>query len=316
VKRPNPDTVRPAALNGTARGRRPARPGPAAIATRARRQDAQRPGGSGPRAGDDHRIPPLRDEPAGRGSSRSRSARIPDRSPPRGTSPSPSCASGHARTQPGHRDYGVRAADQRAAACLPGPGDARSRRPVRLGLLQPGSCVLCGRRPQQGGSGAADARFPRRHRPGTACHLRAQRPVGLHHTRRCWQGRVGLVRPADTVVPSPVPEQARPRPVPEPGSPAEPARVNHRSPPAVDGTPGTGLRPLIHRSRVDNYPMPVQSRSFPDLPQPAESPAFALVIGAQGCRGPLRASHRHPGHLHGSSTSLRITPTQPTPPGP
>jgi hypothetical protein len=49
--------------------------------------------------------------------------------------------------------------------------------------------------------------------------------------------------------------------------------------------------------------MSVRSRSLPDLP------AFALVIGGQGRQGSLRASHRHPGHSHGSSTSLRLSPT-------
>jgi hypothetical protein len=75
---------------------------------------------------------------------------------------------------------------------LPGSGEGRPRRPVRLGLLQLRPCVLCGRGPEHSGSGAATARCPRRDRPRPAYRLRAQRRVGLHDERHR-EGRVGHV---------------------------------------------------------------------------------------------------------------------------
>ena len=99
------------------------------------------------------------------------------------------------------------------------PAPARALRAVR------------GRRPGQDRSGATNARFPRRDRPRTAPHLRAQRPVGLHHTERDREGRVGPVLPAaDTAGTGTVPEQARPRPVPEADNLAQPASVNDPPP--------------------------------------------------------------------------------------
>ena len=118
---------------------------------------------------------------------------------------------------------------------MPGSGDTGPRRPIQLGLLQPGPCVLCA----VADPGKA-APAPQRHgsldgdRPRTATHLRAHRPVGLHHAQRDRKGRVGLVLPAaSTASPGPVPQQARPRPVPEPRGLAEPAGVNYPSRPTA-----------------------------------------------------------------------------------
>jgi len=50
-----------------------------------------------------------------------------------------------------------------------------------------------GRRPKQNGSSSASTRFPRRDRPRTTHHLRAQRQVGLHPTKRHGESRMGHV---------------------------------------------------------------------------------------------------------------------------
>ena len=192
--------------------------------------------------------------------------------------------------------------------------------PIRLGLLQPGRLRAArGRRPGQGRRGTAEARLPRRDWPRTAPHLRAQRPVGLDHAQRDRKGRVCLVLPAaDIASPGPVPQQARPRPVPEPRGLAEPASVNHPSP--ADRGRNIGRWPMtpIQRSRVDNHRVPVRSRSLQDLPRsPSSHPASALVIGRRDRQGALRAcllaSRRHPGYLHSSSTSLCTAPYTPDP---
>ena len=97
---------------------------------------------------------------------------------------------------------------------LPGPGGTRSpaagpARPAAAGTLG----AVRGRRPGQGGSGAANPRFAGRGRPRAADDLRVQRPVGLHHARRRGKGRVGHVhRTARTAFPGPAPGQSRPRP--------------------------------------------------------------------------------------------------------
>jgi hypothetical protein len=97
---------------------------------------------------------------------------------------------------------------------LPGSGHTRPRRPIRLGLPPARALrAVRGRRPGHDRSGATNARLPRRDRPRTAPHLRAQRPVGLHHAQPDRKGRVGPVhRTARTAFPGPVPGQARPRP--------------------------------------------------------------------------------------------------------
>ncbi len=116
----------------------------------------------------------------------------------------------------------------------PGSGDTRPRQPIRLGLLQPGPCVLCA---------VADRARPlrRRERPApstrpaadcTSSARSATSGTAPRPARR--KGRAGPVRPA-----APVPEQTRPRPVAEPGSLAEPASVNDPSP--VDAR----TRPLV-----------------------------------------------------------------------
>ncbi|HXZ78230.1 MAG TPA: ATP-binding protein, partial [Streptosporangiaceae bacterium] len=96
---------------------------------------------------------------------------------------------------------------------LPAPGDTRRRPPIRLGLLQPGPCVLCA---VADPSKAAPA--PRR--PGSL----AESGRGLHIICALsdqWgcttptqnrKGRLGPVPPAaGTAIPGAVPEQARPR---------------------------------------------------------------------------------------------------------
>ena len=77
----------------------------------------------------------------------------------------------------------------------PGSADLWPLRPIRLGLLQPGPCVLCAVADPVARSSSAKAGFPRRDRPRTAHHLRAQRSVGLHHAKRRGKSRVGLVLP-------------------------------------------------------------------------------------------------------------------------
>ena len=64
----------------------------------------------------------------------------------------------------------------------PGTGQARPRRPIRLGLLQLSARpAVRGRRPEHGRSGAAAGGGVRRDRPRAAHRRRARRPVGLHH---------------------------------------------------------------------------------------------------------------------------------------
>ena len=108
---------------------------------------------------------------------------------------------------------------------LPGSGDTRPRQPIRLGLLQPGPCVLCP---------VADPARPLRRRerpapstrPAADCISSARSATSGSAPRPARRkGRVGPVLPA-----APVPEQTRPRPVAEPGSRAEPASVNGPSP--------------------------------------------------------------------------------------
>jgi len=69
-----------------------------------------------------------------------------------------------------------------------------------------------------------------------------------------------------------------------------------------------GSRPptIIHRSRGDNYLAPARTQSLPDLPAPAESTAFTLVIGVtppEALQVRLVSSHRHRAYLRRSSTS-------------
>ena len=112
----------------------------------------------------------------------------------------------------------------------PGPGDTRPRRPIRLGLLQPGPCVLCAvADPEQDRSGTANAGFL--DETGRGLHLICALSDQWGCTTPSETGKVVLpVRPAPTAVPGSVPEQTRPRPVAEPGSLAEPASVNDPSP--------------------------------------------------------------------------------------
>ena len=73
----------------------------------------------------------------------------------------------------------------------PGSGQARPRRPIRLGLLQLSPGLLCAvADPSTVGSGAAAPGGVRRDRPRAAHRRRAQRPVGLHHERHR-EGGVG-----------------------------------------------------------------------------------------------------------------------------
>ena len=63
---------------------------------------------------------------------------------------------------------------------------------------------------------------------------------------------------------------------------------------------------IIHRSRGDNYLAPARTQSLPDLPTPAESTAFTLVIGVtppEALQVRLVSSHRHRAYLRRSSTS-------------
>ena len=176
--------------------------------------------------------PASRAGPGCRGSPHARPARIPDRSAPPGSSPSPPCTIG--AWQKRSPDIAIVVPELMTNAlrhALPGSGDTRPRQPIRLGLLQPGPCVLCAVADPDKTAPAPRTPAPRRDRPRTAPHPRAQRPVGLHHAQPDRKGRVGPVRPAaDTANPGPVPEQTRPRPVAEPGSRAEPASVNDPSP--------------------------------------------------------------------------------------
>jgi hypothetical protein len=115
---------------------------------------------------------------------------------------------------------------------LPTSSETGPRRPVRLGLLQPGPCVLCA---------VAD--------PSTAAPA-PQTPGSLTETGRglhiigVLSDQWGYTTPSETgkVVwalfhsrltppcPAPVPPQGRPRPVAEPGSSAKPASVTGPSP--------------------------------------------------------------------------------------
>jgi hypothetical protein len=115
---------------------------------------------------------------------------------------------------------------------LPGSGHTRPRRPIRLGLPPARALrAVRGRRPGHDRSGATNARLPRRDRPRTAPHLRAQRPVGLHHAQPDRKGRVGPVRPAaDTAGPGPVPSRPGRDPVREPDNLAQPASMNDPPP--------------------------------------------------------------------------------------
>src|ERR1039458_4333584 len=65
-------------------------------------------------------------------------------------------------------------------------------------------------------SGTPNAGSPRRDRPRTAHHLRAQRQVGLHHTRRHGKSRLGHVlhtaQTASSRPASPGPERQRASP--------------------------------------------------------------------------------------------------------
>ncbi len=108
---------------------------------------------------------------------------------------------------------------------LPGSGDTRPRRPIRLGLLQPGPCVLCA---------VADPgkTAPAPRTPGSL----DETGRGLHLIRAL-RDQWGCTTPSQTErsygpcsARSPVPEQTRPRPVAEPGGRAEPASVNDPSP--------------------------------------------------------------------------------------
>ena len=144
---------------------------------------------------------------------------------------------GHGTQQPGHRDRRVGDGDQRTAACpagarrcpAPAAGPARAAATGALGAVR-------GRRPEQSGSGAANARFPRRGRARAADDLRVQRPVGLHHARRRGKGRVGHVhRTARTAFPArhqgspgrdPVQGTARRRPGPRPPGPVSARRAD------------------------------------------------------------------------------------------
>ena len=76
--------------------------------------------------------------------------------------------------------------------------------------------------------------------------------------------------------------------VPEPRGLAhqEPASVNYPSPGDRGRNTGRWPMTLIQRSRVDNYLVPVRSRSLRDLPRgPSSHPVSALVIGRWDRRG-------------------------------
>ena len=190
-----------------------------------------------------------------------------------------------------------------SACCCPGPACC-ARSPTRARPLGHG------RGPAPSTGLAADC-----------THLRAQRPAGLHHAQRDRKGRVCLVLPAaDIASPGPVPQQVRPRPVPEPRGLAEPASVNHPSP--ADRGRNIGRWPVtpIQRSRVDNHRVPVRSRSLRDLPRsPSSHPASALVIGRRDRQGLSRHASWHRAAILGICTvhpqACAQPRTLPTPPG-
>ena len=96
---------------------------------------------------------------------------------------------------------------------LPGSGHARAGTTIRLGLLQPGPCLLCAvADPSNAAPAPRTRRSACRDRPRTADHRRAQRPVGLHHAQPDREGRVGPVPRLTPPFPGPVAQQARPRP--------------------------------------------------------------------------------------------------------
>ena len=127
---------------------------------------------------------------------------------------------------------------------LPRPGDTRAGRPVRLGLPRPGPCVLCA--VADPGTAAPAPRTPGSlAETGRGLHIigALSDQWGYTNPRRYWQGHVDPVRPAaGTAAPGPVPTQARPRPVAEPGSPA--GRGNRPAPhvPSAAGQATSGSR--------------------------------------------------------------------------
>jgi hypothetical protein len=122
-------------------------------------------------AGDHHRIPPLRDEPAGRGSPCSHSARSQIGPRRAGLHRRHLAPVGMAERSPDIATVVSELLTNVLRHALPGPAipspAADPARPAPVRVLR----AVRGRRPEQGGSGVADARFTRRDRPGTAYRL-------------------------------------------------------------------------------------------------------------------------------------------------
>ena len=123
-----------------------------------------------------------------------------------------------------------------------GSGDTGPRRPIRLGLLQPGPCVLCAVA-DPGRAAPAPQRPGSRDETGRGLQLICALTDRWGYTTPSETGKVvwALFRAASTASPGPVPRRARPRPVPEPRGLAEPAGVNYPSRPTAARASGSGL---------------------------------------------------------------------------
>jgi anti-sigma regulatory factor (Ser/Thr protein kinase) len=115
---------------------------------------------------------------------------------------------------------------------LPGPGDTGPRQPIRLGLLQPGSWVLCAVG-DPGRAAPALRTLGSLDETGRGLHIICALSDRWGCTAPSQTGKVVWAlfcpRLAPSVRPGPAP-QARPRPVREPGRAAEPTSVNDPSP--------------------------------------------------------------------------------------
>ena len=144
---------------------------------------------------------------------------------------------------------------------LPGSGDTRPRRPIRLGLLQPGPCMLCA-------VADPDKTAPAPRTPGSST-----RPAAdcTSSARSATSGAAPRpARPERSC--GPCSARGRHR-QPRPGTRADQAATGRRTwqpgrtsqcERSVAGRLPDGHRALacdhIHRSRVDNYLMPIRSR--------------------------------------------------------
>jgi anti-sigma regulatory factor (Ser/Thr protein kinase) len=124
----------------------------------------------------------------------------------------------------------------------PGSGDTGPRRPIRLGLVQPGPCVLCAVA-DPGRTAPAPQRPGSRDETGRGLQLICALTDRWGYTTPSESGKVvwALFRAAGTAGPGPVPRRVRPRAVPEPRGLAEPAGVNCPSRPTAARGSGSGL---------------------------------------------------------------------------